>query len=260
MIALVALGAVGLLVGSFLNVVIVRMPAGDPVLSPPPHCMECDARIRPTDQIPVLSYVLLRGRCRDCGAEFGLAYPLVEIATAVLWVLAGVRFGGSWALLPMLLLFSTLVAQSVIDLETYRLLDRITFPVLAASVAMIAVVSAVEGDASRIGMAVAGGLGYSAVLFAPSVLTGGRGMGLGDVKLALLLGLHLGWLSPVLILFSLILACSFGVVVGVGFYLVRRESAPFPFGPWLALGCIVALLLSGPLLEGYDVTLPPFLA
>jgi leader peptidase (prepilin peptidase)/N-methyltransferase len=258
--ALVALGVVGLLVGSFLNVVIVRMPAGESIAHPPSHCMECGAAIRPIDNVPVVSYLVLRGRCRSCGAEFGLAYVLVEVACAVLWVAAGLRFGQSWALVPMLLLFSTLLAQSVIDLETYRLLDRITFPVLGVSVVLIGVVSAVEGEASRVGMAVLGGLGYSLALFVPSAVTGGRGMGLGDVKLALLLGLYLGWISPLLILFSLILACVLGIVVGLGFYVVRRESAPFPFGPWLALGCVLALLFSAPLLDTYDVVVPAWLA
>lgn len=260
LLALVALGVVGLAVGWFLNLVIVRMPAGEALLHPAPRCTECEAPIRPIDQVPVVSYLLLRGRCRACGAEFGLAYLLVEVASAALWVAAGSRFGASWALVPMLLLFSTLLAQAVIDLETYRLLDRITFPVLAVAVVLVGAVSAIEGDPGRLGMAVASGAGYSLALFVPSWVTRGRGMGMGDVKLALLMGLYLGWVSPLLILFSLIIACVLGVVVGAGFLVVRRQSAPYPFGPWLAAGCVLALLASAPLLESYDVVVPPWLA
>ncbi len=259
LVGLVLLGLVGLLVGSFLNVVIVRMPDGDSIVSPPSRCPECEAAISPRDNIPVVSWILLRGRCRSCGTTIPAGYPLVELANAVLWVVMGLRFGTSWALVPMLVLVSTLLAQSVIDLELYRLLDRITFPVLGASVVLVGVVSAVEGDASRIGMAVVGALAYCLFLGVPAVLMP-RGMGLGDVKLALLLGLFLGWIHPLLIMFSLILACLFGIVVGVGILVVRRgKSQPFPFGPWLALGCLVAIVFSQPLLDTYHAHTAVFL-
>jgi len=258
-VALVLLGVVGLLVGSFLNVVIVRMPDGQSIVSPPSRCPECETPIRPQDNIPVVSWLLLRGRCRSCGNPIPAGYPLVELANAVLWVLAGLRFGASWTLVPMLVLFSTLLAQSVIDLELYRLLDKITFPVLGVSVALVAVVSVVEGDPDRIGLAVIGGLAYCLFLGIPAFLMP-RGMGLGDVKLALLLGLFLGWIHPLLIMFSLILSCLLGIVVGVGVLVARRgKSQPFPFGPWLALGCILAILFSQPLLDIYFADPPSYL-
>ncbi|HEV7723275.1 MAG TPA: prepilin peptidase [Iamia sp.] len=259
LVGLVFLGIGGLVVGSFLNVVIVRMPAGESIVSPPSRCPECEAPIAPRDNIPVLSWLLLRGRCRGCGEPIPVGYPLVELANAVLWVVVGLRFGTSWALVPMLVLFSTLLAQSVIDLELYRLLDKITFPVLGASVVLVAVVSAVEGDASRVGLALVGGLAYGLFLGVPAMIMP-RGMGLGDVKLALLLGLPLGWIHPLLIMFALILACLLGIVVGVGMLVVRRgESQPFPFGPWLALGCILAIVFSQPLLDVYHAHTALFL-
>lgn len=258
-LVLVLLGVVGLLVGSFLNVVIVRMPDGDSIVSPPSRCPQCETPIRPIDNIPVVSWVLLRGRCRSCSEPIPAGYPLVELANAGLWVLAGVRFGTSWALVPMLLLFSTLLAQSVIDLELYRLLDKITFPVLAVSVPLIAVVSAVEGDPTRVGMAVLGALGYCLFLGIPAVVMP-RGMGLGDVKLALLLGLYLGWIHPLLIGFSLILSCLLGLAAGLVIFVARRgKSQPFPFGPWLALGCVLAIVFSQPLLDLYFAPTAPFL-
>lgn len=260
LLGLALLGLVGLVVGSFLNVVIVRMPDEESIVSPPSKCPECGTAISPRDNIPVVSWVLLRGRCRSCRTPIPAGYPLVELANAVLWVVAGLRFGTSWALVPMLVLFSTLLAQSVIDLELYRLLDRITFPVLGASVVLIAVTSAVEGDPTRIGLAVAGALGYCLFLGIPAFVMP-RGMGLGDVKLALLLGLFLGWLHPLLIGFSLMIACVLGVVVGIGMLAVRRgKSQPFPFGPWLALGCVLALVFSQPLLDIYHAHTAPFLA
>lgn len=254
------LGLFGLAIGSFLNVVIVRLPDGDSLLHPPSRCPQCEAPIAPRDNIPVVSWLLLRGRCRSCGEPIPAGYPLVEAASAVLWVVAGVRFGMSWALIPMLLLFSTLLAQSVIDLELYRLLDKITFPVLGASIVLIAAASALEDDPSRIGLAVVGGLGYCGFLGIPALIMP-RGMGLGDVKLALLLGLYLGWVHPLLILFSLILACLLGIVVGLVVFAARKgRSEPFPFGPWLALGCIAALVFSDPLLDLYHASIPAFLA
>ncbi|HEX7135272.1 MAG TPA: prepilin peptidase [Iamia sp.] len=262
LIALVGLGVLGLAVGSFLNVVIVRVPAGESILSPPSHCMACDAPIKPWDNIPVLSWVILRGRCRACGEEFGLAYALVEVANAVLWVIAGLRFGASWALVPMLLLFSTLLAQSVIDLETSRLPDRINFPVFGASVVLVAAVSAIEGEPSRIGLALLGAAGYALFMFALAFLSirGQQAMGLGDAKFALILGLFLAWVHPLLIPFSLIVASVVGLVPGAVMYIVRGKSEHYPFGPWLALGCLVALLAANGLLDTQLMDTPAFLA
>lgn len=261
-IALVGLGVLGLLVGSFLNVVIVRLPEGESIASPPSHCLECGTPIKPWDNIPVLSWFLLRGRCRACGEQFGFAYVLVEVGNAALWVIAGLRFGASWALLPMLVLVSTLLAQSVIDLETSRLLDKINFPVLGASVLMIAAASALEGDPTRVGMAVLGSAIYSGALFVFGLISfrGKQGMGLGDVKFALVLGLYLGWVHLALVGVAMMLGSIIGLVVGAIMYVIRRKSAHYPFGPWLALGCLVTLLASGPILDTWLVEAPAFLA
>lgn len=255
-LALVVLGLGGLVVGSFLNTVIQRLPEGGS-LAPPSRCPDCETAIPLGDQVPVLSFVALRARCRSCREPIPLAYPLVEVANAVLWVAAGLRFGVTWALVPFLLLFSTLLAQSVIDLELYRLLDRITFPVLGASVALVAAVSAIEGDIGAIGPALLGAAGYFTFLLVPALIYP-RGMGLGDVKLAALMGLYLGWIHPVLCLFALMIGCVLGVVAGVVIFAARRgRSAEFPFGPWLALGCILAVLFSDGLLGDDRLLLDP---
>jgi leader peptidase (prepilin peptidase)/N-methyltransferase len=255
-VVLVALGLAGLAVGSFLNVVIVRLPDGE-ALTPPWRCPDCDTVLRLGDTVPVVSFVRLRGRCRGCGEPVALAYPLVELANAGLWVAAGLRFGVSWALVPFLLLFSALLAQSVIDLELYRLLDKITFPVLGASVVLVAAVSLVEGEPGRLAYALAGAAGYFLFLFIPA-LAFPRGMGLGDVKLAALMGLYLGWIHPVLCLYALIGACLLGVVAGIVLFAARGgKSAEFPFGPWLALGCVLTILGSPQLVDLYGGVIEP---
>jgi leader peptidase (prepilin peptidase)/N-methyltransferase len=120
-------------VGSFLNVVIVRVPSGESVLHPPSKCPQCEQSIAPRDNIPVISWLLLRGHCRSCGTDIPAGYPLVELANAALWVIAGLRFGASWELLPYAVLFSVLLALSVIDLELYILPNRITYPSIVVS-------------------------------------------------------------------------------------------------------------------------------
>ncbi|MBX3313505.1 MAG: prepilin peptidase [Actinobacteria bacterium] len=235
--------------------VIVRVPSGESVLRPPSKCPQCEAPISPRDNIPVVSWVLLRGRCRSCGTEIPAGYPLVELSNAVLWVIAGLRFGASWELVPYALLFSVLLALSVIDLELYLLPNRITYPSMIASVVAVVVLSfATTDDPGRhIAQALLSGLGYAGfltvMLFGFEFVTKKQGMGMGDVKLAVILGIWVGWIEPVLVVYSLIFASVFGLVVGVAVLAVRRESRPYPFGPWLALGAVAAILASDQILE-----------
>jgi len=198
----------------------------------------------------VLSWLLLKGRCRSCQEPIPVGYPLVELANAVLWVAAGWRFGTHLALLPYLALFSVLLVLSVIDLELYLLPNVITYPSIAVSIVavpILALASAPNPRSAMIGAAI-GGIGYAgflfAVLLAYELIVHREGMGLGDVKLAVLLGIWVGYLHPVLVLFALIAASGLGLIVGAGIFLVRRESRPYPFGPWLALGAIAVILSS----------------
>jgi leader peptidase (prepilin peptidase)/N-methyltransferase len=237
----------GLGVGGVLNTLIVRLPADEP-LAERARCPECRTPLPGRDQVPVVSWVALRGRCRHCARPIPLGYPLVELANAGLWVAAGLRFGASWALPAYLFLFSVLLAQSVIDLELYRLLDRITFPALAVSAVLIPAVALAEGAPGAIVSAAIGGAGAFVVLLVPALVSP-AGMGFGDVKLAGLLGLYLGLVHPVLVLSALIVACLVGVAAGGALFLARgRASRPFPFGPCLALGAVVAILASDALL------------
>ena len=258
-VTIVLFGLFGLAVGSFLNVVIVRVPAKQSLLSPPSRCPLCEAPIAPRDNIPVVSWLLLRGRCRSCGEPIPVGYPLVELASAVLWVVAAVRFDDAPVAVAVAfaVLFSVLLALSVIDLELYILPNRITYPSIVASAAIIPALSLAYADdpAGAIVWAFLGGLTFGGILaitlIAWELIVHKEGMGLGDVKLAVLLGMWLGWLHPVLPLMALIASSLLGVIVGVGVAIVRRESKPFPFGPWLALGTVVVICFSGPILRFY---------
>ena len=237
-----ACGLAGLVVGSFLNVVIARVPHRHPLVPAGDDCPRCGT-VLAADGGPTRPgwWLLARGRCSSC-EPIGVRDPLVVVGTAGLFVLAAARFGASWALPAYLVGFAALVAVTAVDLEHYRIPDRIVFPTLGLATAAL-VVAAVMGDGSgSLPGALAGaGLYFTMLLVAHLVYP--RGMGFGDVKLALVLGLMLGWIDPYLVLLGLIGGCLLGVVVGVGFFAARRRSE-FPFGPALAASTVAVVLFS----------------
>lgn len=273
----VAIAAVplGLLVGSLLTMVVDRVPDGLSMRDRP-RCPHCEHPLAARELVPVVSWLVARGRCRHCDEAVTPAYPIVEVVTAVLFVAAAVRFGASWVLVPILLLFAMLVAVSVVDLYDYRIPDRIVFPTLVLALPLIAIVSFVYDLPQAIVWGVAGAVLFAGVLFATSLLPGG-GLGFGDVKLALVLGLFLGWLGSnprnmVLLVFAALivgslLGAAMGIVVGAVRKGTGREVLPdpdaeqgellaahwtkqaFPFGPALAIGTVVAVLCSNLLLS-----------
>lgn len=256
---LLLLALFGLVIGSFLNVVIVRVPSGESIVSPPSKCPQCENPIATRDNIPVISWLLLKGKCRNCGEPIPAGYPLVEAGNAVLWVLAGLAFGASVWVIPYALLFSVLLALSVIDLELYILPNKITYPSILVSLVAIPVLAFATSDdpGSIILGAVIGGIAFAGFLLVMllgwELIMRKEGMGMGDVKLAVVLGLWLGIINPLLVLFALIASSLIGLIVGVGILIVRKESRPFPFGPWLALGTIAVILFAGPILRIYDI-------
>src|SRR4051812_38015053 len=186
-------GLLGLAMGSFLNVVIYRVPRGESPVRPASHCPNCGAAVRNRHNVPVLGWLLLRGRCADCAAPIGVRYPLVEAGTAALFVAVAARFGLSWQLPAYLYLAAVAIALAAIDLDVLRLPDAIVLPSYA--VALILLVPAMIAEHSW-GAGLRGLLAAAALYafyFALAVLH--PGMGFGDVKLSLLLGLYLGWLG-----------------------------------------------------------------
>ena len=245
----VACAVLGLCVGSFLNVVVWRVPRHESVVSPPSHCPACDTEIRPRDNVPVLSWLLLRGRCRTCGVHISARYPLVEAGTGLLWAALAWRFGADWALPAYLVLGAGLVALALIDLDTFLLPNRIVYPLTVAVVALLAAAAITGDDVGHLGRALVGGAAAFTV-FLVLHLVSPRGMGFGDVKLAFVLGVALGWVSAATVFLGLFLAFLLGSVIGILLIATGRRGRRdhVPFGPFLALGTVLALLLGETLL------------
>jgi leader peptidase (prepilin peptidase)/N-methyltransferase len=240
-------GLVGLAAGSFANVVIHRVPAGLSVVRPPSRCPACSAPVRPRDNVPVLSWLVLRGRCRDCGAPIAARYPLVELLTAGLWVAAAVRFAGSVAILPYCLGFTGLVALAFIDLDTRLLPRRVRRPTFAATLAGFAVAVAADGTADDLQRALLGSLAtylcFEAIWWF-SRLFGANAFGGGDVALGWTLGLLTGWVGRGAVAAGVALAFLLGSVAGLVLMATGRAGrrTTIPFGPFLCAGCVLAVL------------------
>jgi leader peptidase (prepilin peptidase)/N-methyltransferase len=246
-IALVC-AAFGLLVGSFLNVVIYRVPRGESVVRPPSHCPGCDRRLTARDLVPILSWLALRGRCRTCAAPISARYPAVEAVTGVLFGLLGARFAGSWALPAYLLFAAVLVVLSMIDLDTMTLPRRIVYLGAGAGAVLLTVASVAAGEPERLWWAAAGAAGALAFFLALH-LASPRAMGFGDVRLAALIGLYLGWLGLREVPVGLFLGFLLGAVVGVVALVIGRAArkTQVPFGPFLAAGALVTVMAGQPI-------------
>lgn len=245
-------GVLGLVVGSFLNVVIYRVPANLSVVSPGSSCPECRAPVRPHDNIPVVSWLLLRGRCRDCAAPIAIRYPLVELATAVLFAVSAWHFGPSAYVVAVLVLMAGGVALFMIDLDHRRLPFSIT-ALVAVGVAAARAAAAVTGDADHVIRALLSTALWLAVYGGIHLVTRGRGMGLGDVALAPVLGLVLGWSGWGASLVGLLAGFVVGAVVGVGLLASGRAAATsrVPHGPFLLTGAALGLFAGQPLWHEY---------
>jgi leader peptidase (prepilin peptidase)/N-methyltransferase len=234
----------GLCVGSFLNVVIARVPEGRSIVSPGSACPLCGGPIMWFDNIPLVSYALLRGRCRRCGAPISPRYPIVELVTGLLFVLAGWERGLGSDLVPALVLLAALVAITAIDLDRQLIPDVISLPGIAVGLLLSTITGRPWWLDSLVGV-----LGGGGIFFLIIVASRG-GMGGGDMKLGAMLGAFLGWK---LVLVAILLAVLAGGAVGIGLLALRRKGRKdaVPFGPFLALGGVVSLFWGGPLLEWY---------
>ncbi|MBT1605595.1 prepilin peptidase [Curtobacterium flaccumfaciens] len=255
----------GLLIGSFLNVVVHRVPAGQSVVSPPSACPACGHTIRRRDNVPVLSWLVLRGRCRDCTAPISARYPAVELTTAVLFGLTAlVVVGRSPAgttqdtvaqvvvLVALLYLMAISVALTLIDIATHTLPNAIVYPSGIVLAVLLVVASAADGDWSALGRAAIGALG-SGVLYLGLALAVPGGMGLGDVKLAAVLGLvlaYLGWGPLAVGAFGAFLV---GGTVAIALLLAGRARwrGGLPFGPSMLVGAWLGIVFGDLLWTGY---------
>lgn len=238
----------GLIIGSFLNAWAWRLAHGEKITAGRSHCPTCGAQIRAYDNVPLVSWLLLRGRCRDCGEPISWRYPLGEAVTAALFAAVAVMDGLSWLLVPHLLFASALIVASQVDLEKKIIPDIVILPVAALGLPLMSVL----GSAPWWQWPVAG-LGAAAFLFLISEvyyrIRHVEGMGFGDVKLALCMGVYLG---PAVVP-ALFLGFLSGAAVGVILIGGRRGDAKtaIPFGPFLAAGAILALFFGGALIDAY---------
>ncbi|HEX5449980.1 MAG TPA: prepilin peptidase [Gaiellaceae bacterium] len=232
----------GLAIGSFLNVVAARLPHGRSIVKPRSACMHCSAEIRSRDNIPVVSYVLLRGRCRDCGGSISLRYPTLELGTALLVAGCVLKFGVTLHALAAAIFCIALVALSATDLEARVVPNKIVLPAAAVVLAL-----QLARDPS-IQWPVAG-FGAALFLFL-AALAYPRGMGMGDVKLALLLGVGVGWRVPLALFAGMVFAIVPSIVLFARHGSAARKMA-IPFAPFLALGGLLALFAGGPLVHWY---------
>ncbi len=236
----------GLVLGSFLNVVIHRLPRGESVVKPRSRCPGCEREISPRDNLPVLSWLLLRGRCRDCASPISARYPLVELSTGLLLAaVAAVHLGDTTELVLGMVLVAFLVPMALIDLDHRIIPNRLTAP---AAVVAIVLGTALDpsGEPERLiaGVAAAGFL-LVAALIKPG------GMGMGDVKLAGVLGLFLGAPVAVALMVGLVTGTVAGAVIMARLGVKAGRKAAVPFGPFLAVGGVVAVLAGAPLIDAY---------
>jgi len=243
----------GLIFGSFLNVVIARLPRGESILSPPSSCPRCKTRIRPWDNIPVLSFLLLRGRCRSCRKPISWRYPVVELTAGILlWQLAE-RVHDPATLVPQAAFLLALVAVAWIDLDTRTIPDAVTIP--GVGVGLAASLFGPPGLAAALLGAAAGGFSLWLVGYAYERATGVPGMGGGDVKLAAMMGAFLGAGG---VFGAIFLASLAGSIFGV--LLIARgkgdKRSAIPFGTFLAPSAVALLLYGDSLFRWYRSLIP----
>jgi leader peptidase (prepilin peptidase)/N-methyltransferase len=239
-------GLLGLAFGSFANVVIHRVPRGESIVRPASRCPSCGEPVAWRDNLPVLGWLLLRGRCRHCRAPISARYPLVELSMGLLWFLVALRLaaaGLGWAVPAYLALAFLCVVLAVIDASTRLLPNRITYPAFPIMLGLLLLASVGLGDLGRLARGLLAALAVGA-FFLLLALISPRGMGLGDVKLAPTLGLALGWLSWGAVAFGVFAGFLLGGVAGlaaIALLGLTRKSL-LPFGPWLVTGALLGVL------------------
>lgn len=259
-------GVFGALIGSFLNVVIYRVPAGVSIVRPPSACPTCGEPIRALDNIPIVSWLALRGRCRHCRTRISPRYPLIELATALSFALVALVFGAAITEAPssgeamgaILVLLAHLsfvacsIALAAIDLDTHRLPNPVVLTAGILGVVFLGGAAIAAGDLESAVRALAGS-GILFALYLALALLVPRGMGLGDVKLAAVVGLYLGWAGWAEFAVGAFAAFVLGGLVGILLLAARRarRSTAIPFGPWMLGGAWVGIVIGQPIVQWY---------
>lgn len=255
LMAFVLLAVLGLAVGSFLNVVIARVPSGRSIIRPGSACPSCGHDVRTRDNIPVLSYLILRGACRDCGEHISMRYPIVELANAALWLaLAGWAMSSQHlALLPLLLVLGSAgLALFCIDLDTHRLPNAIVLPLYPITAAGLVLAGVLSGEWPWASSLLAAAL-WLLVFGLVWLVSGGRGLGLGDVKLAPVIGATLGWIGFGPAVVGLFAAWVLGGIVAIALLLSGRakKGAHLAFGPFMIIGGGLAIWVGSDIANWY---------
>jgi leader peptidase (prepilin peptidase)/N-methyltransferase len=248
------LGALlGLSFGSFVNVIAFRVPQHLSIIRPASRCPHCEVAIGSRDLIPVLSWIVLRGRCRNCGARISVRYPIVEALTGLLFVAAALVLGAVWVLPAYWAFIVVTMALSLIDIDHKLIPNRVLFPGMAVAGALLVIGAVVDGHPDWLIRAVAGGTGYFAGLLVLALIAPRGGLGMGDVKLALLLGLFLGYQGWEQVVLGAFIAILLGGVVSVVLLATRRKGRrdTIPFGPYLVAGAYLTVAWGRQILDWY---------
>lgn len=250
------MGLFGLEFGSFANVVIYRVPNGRSIVRPSSACQSCGAGIKPYDNVPVVSWLVLGGRCRACRAPISARYPLVEALTGLLFAGIALRFGPSWTAMAEAALALGLVALAFIDLDHMLLPRRVVYVTLAAVMVLCLAGASASGTWRRFGMATACAVVPWAIFYVVNFVASDA-LGFGDVRLAFLIGFGLGWLGPRYAVLGFLVASLLGSVVGLWLVATRRagRKTSMPFGTFLAAGTMLAVLAGQPVLAWYGTAL-----
>ena len=239
----------GLVLGSFLNVCIHRIPRKQSIVTPPSSCPDCGEQIRFYDNIPLISYLLLLGKCRRCGHKIPFRYPLVELITGLLSIALFIRYGVSFQYVLFFLFSASMVVISFIDLQWQIIPDVISLPGIAAGLIVSILLNYIEWHESLIGIVAGGGALYL-VAVGFEWLTGKDGMGGGDIKLLAMIGAWMGWKA---LPFVVLLSSLTGVIIGGASLIASQKGlrARIPFGPFLAIGALIYLFFGRELVSWY---------
>lgn len=231
----------GAVVGSFLNVCIFRMPARTSIIKPLSQCPHCHHPVRVYDNVPLLSYILLRGKCRDCRGKISMRYPLVELITALLSLFLFMKFGLTLAFLSVFVFTAVLITITFIDLDHQIIPDVLTLPGIPVFFLLAIFAVKVPWIEALIGLLIGGGMLF-AIAFIYQLITKREGMGGGDIKLLAMIGAFLGWKS---LIFILLFSSFSGAVVGIAAMVIQKQDMKYaiPFGPFLSAAAVAYFFL-----------------